>query len=225
MIRTRIKICGITRPQDALAAAENGADAIGLVFHAPAPRNVTARQAREILSVLPPFVTPVALFVDQPPQVVLDTAAELNIRHAQLHGDEQPDEIAELGGLTVIKAVRVERERIRGTLDRWRAAVAVDELRNVRGIVLETGGTKEAGGTGIANDWVLIRELKESGAFDGLPSIIAAGGLKPETVAAVVRELRPWAVDVSSGVESVLGQKSIEKIEQFVQAVREADQT
>src|SRR3954462_14435252 len=124
MTRTRIKICGITRPQDALAAAAQGADAIGLVFHAPAPRNISRQQAQEILAVLPPFVTPVALFVDQPPQVVLDATAELNIRHGQLNGDEQPDEIAELGGLAVIKAIRVDRERIRGTLDRWRAAVA-----------------------------------------------------------------------------------------------------
>ena len=225
MSRTRIKICGITRPQDALAAAEHGADAIGLVFHGPAPRNLSAKQAREILAVLPPFVTPVGLFVDQPPQVVLDTAAELNLRTVQLHGDEQPDEIAELSGLTVIKAVRIERDRIRGTLDRWRAALALDELRNLRGIVLETGGTKEAGGTGVANDWALVRELKDAGAFDELPSIIAAGGLRPETVAAVVRDLRPWAVDVSSGVEAVPGQKSPEKLEAFVRSVREADET
>src|SRR5206468_3125749 len=103
------------------------------------------------------------------------------------NGDEQPEEIAELSGLAVIKAIHIEHERIRGTLARWRAAVAVDGLINLRGIVLETGGTKEAGGTGVANDWALVRELKDSGAFEGLPPIIAAGGLKPDTVAAVVR--------------------------------------
>src|SRR5204863_7906337 len=105
MPRTRVKICGITRPDDAIAAAKYGADAIGVVLHPRAPRNVSIEAAREILAALPPFVTPVLLFVDQPPQAVLDRAAALNVRHVQLHGEETPEEIAELAGLTVIKAI------------------------------------------------------------------------------------------------------------------------
>src|SRR5438132_9637994 len=103
MSRTRIKICGITRPEDAAAVARFGADAIGMVFYPAAPRNISAERARAILRVFPPFVTPVGLFVNEEPQTILDLTAELNLRHVQLHGEETPETITELAGLRVIK--------------------------------------------------------------------------------------------------------------------------
>src|SRR3954453_18471089 len=131
--------------------------------------------------------------------------------------------VAELRGLRVIKAVRVVRGEFSLTLRRWRDAIAAQELTNLAGLVLETGGTKKAGGTGVANDWDTIRAAQAAGEFDGLPPIIAAGGLTPETVGQVVRDGRPWGGDVSSGVEESLGRKSQEKMAAFVRAVRDAD--
>jgi phosphoribosylanthranilate isomerase len=221
--RTRIKICGICRAEDAAVAARAGADAIGMVFHPPAPRNVPPERAREILAALPPFVTAVGLFVDAAPDVVLATARALNLRHIQLNGHESPDHVRALQPLTVIKALRVERERFEKALGDWRQAIRSLGLTNLAGFVLETANTGQAGGSGVANDWATVREAQAAGAFDGLPSIVAAGGLTPESVGAVVREIRPFAVDVSSGVEEVRGRKSAARVEAFVRAVREAD--
>ena len=221
--RTRIKICGVRRPEDALAAARAGADAIGMVFHPAAPRRVSVEEACAILAALPAFVTPVALFVDAGVERVTRLAAELHLRHVQLHGNETPEDIAQLPHLAVIKAVRVDPRRFGETLGRWRDAVAAGGLANLKGLVLETAATAEAGGTGVANDWPAVREHQARGAFDGLPPIIAAGGLTPETVGLVVRDVRPWAVDVSSGVELTRGVKSPEKMAAFVAAVRDAD--
>src|SRR5438067_1641236 len=123
MPRTRVKICGVMSPEDALTAARLGADAIGMVIYPQAKRCISPERARQILRVLPPFITPVGLFVDEPPQNILDTAAALNLRHVQLHGDESPDEVAELAGLTVIKAIRVARETISAELSKWRAMI------------------------------------------------------------------------------------------------------
>lgn len=219
--RTRIKICGITNPADALAAARAGADAIGIVLHDPAPRYVSLEQASEILAVLPPFVTPVGLFVDADAPRVLNTARALGLRHVQLHGNETPQTVAALHGLAVIKAMRVDAD-FAATLATWRDAIQSLELTMLRGIVLETAGS--AGGTGVPNDWAAVKRHEDAGAFEGLPPIIAAGGLRPETVADVVRIIRPWAVDVSSGVEEEPRKKSPRLIAAFVEAVRGADQ-
>jgi phosphoribosylanthranilate isomerase len=221
--RTRIKICGVCRPEDAAAAARAGADAVGIVFHPPAPRNVSIDRAREILAALPAFVTPVGLFVNAKPSFLAETVRELGLRHIQLHGDETPEYVAGLRPYAVIKAVRVDPENFGQTLARWREAIATLGLTNLKGIVLETAGTGHAGGTGVANDWRTVREHQASGGFTGLPPMIAAGGLTPETVGAAVRDVRPFAVDVSSGVEEALGRKSPDKIAAFVAAVRQAD--
>ena len=221
MSRVRIKICGVTRPQDALAAADAGADAIGMIFYPPAPRNISLGRAREILSVLPPFVSPIGVFAEALTDEILDTAAQLGLRTVQLNGDQSPDEVAELEGVSVLKAIRVSPDSLRSQTELWRSALP----RNLIGIVLEPGHSKERGGSGVANDWTtVIREI-EAGSFKGLPPIIAAGGLKPETVGEVVRTLRPFAVDVSSGVEESLGIKSAEKIAAFVEEVRAAEQS
>ena len=222
MARTRIKICGVRRPEDALAAARAGADAIGLVFHAAAPRNISVEQARQILDVLPAFVTPVGVFANPDREFLRDVVGRLHLRHVQLNGEEAPEYVADLKQLAVIKAVRVDA-RFAQALDKWREATRTPGLTNLKGLVLETAGTGQAGGSGVANDWAAVRRHQSAGAFDRLPPVIAAGGLTPQTVETVVRDVRPWAVDVSSGVEESLGKKSPEKIAAFVDAVRRAD--
>ena len=224
MHRTRIKICGICRVEDALLAAEAGADAIGISLHPASPRYVPPEVAGRIVAALPPFVTPVGLFVDAPAEHVNATARRLGLRHVQLHGHEGPADVRAVAA-TVIKAVRVARERFQAELARWRPAGAVPDLPNLAGLVLETAGTAEPGGTGVENDWEALTAARRAGWFEGVPRIIAAGGLRPGTVAAVVRSVRPWAVDVSTGVEidGQKGRKSEQKVRAFVQAVREAD--
>src|SRR4029079_793085 len=153
--------------------------------HREAKRHVTIAQARQVIAALPPFVTPVALFVDAPTQEIVDTARELGVRHVQLHGHELPDEIAPLAPLCVIKAVRVTRMGLRDDVRRWRGVAD-----NLIGIVLETASPKGRGRTGVAHDWAFIEAATKAGDLKGLPNIIAAGGLTPETVADVVRRIQ-----------------------------------
>jgi phosphoribosylanthranilate isomerase len=223
MQRTRIKICGICRREDAAAAIECGADPIGMVFHAPSPRSVTLDEARLILREVGPFVTAVGLFVDATLEQIQQTTQSLGIHTIQLHGDESPEFIAALKPLIVLKAVRVEKSLFPQTLRRWQQDIANHQLHNLRGLLLETAHTPEPGGTGIPNDWQTVRAARDAGLFNGLPPIIAAGGLTPETVGEVVRAIHPFAVDVSSGVEESRKQKSRQKIAAFVEAVRQAE--
>jgi phosphoribosylanthranilate isomerase len=221
MPRTRVKICGVMRPQDAVAAARAGADAIGMVFYPQAKRCISTAIAREILHSLPAFVTPVALFVDQDVEEIKHLAASLGIRHIQLHGHESPATVAALRDFTVLKAVRASRETLAAELAIWRETMESLDLGNLQGFVLETPGSAP-GGTGVENDWDAIAAQQQAGTFEGLPPLIAAGGLTPDNVAAVVRLLRPYAVDVSSGVEESFGQKSPERIAAFITAVGNA---
>jgi phosphoribosylanthranilate isomerase len=213
MSRTRIKFCGMTRVEDALAAAEAGADAIGMVLYANSPRRIARDLARQIVAALPAFVTPVGLFVDAPPLFVAECAAELGLRQVQLHGKEPPSAVAALRGLSIIKAIRVTRDGLAAALEPWRGVL------QLKGMLLETGTTAQAGGSGVENDWEAILQVQRAGGFAGLPPIIAAGGLRPDNVARVIAMLRPWAVDVSSGIESAPGIKSREKMAAFMQAV------
>ena len=217
MARTRVKICGVTQPEDAAAACRHGADAVGIVLHPASARNVPPERAREIIAALTPFVTPVGVFVEATVQQVLDTAATLGLRVVQLNGDQSPDDVAELQGLSVIKAVRVVRGELSSRIGPWKSA----RLRNLVGVVLEPGGTAHPGGTGVANDWDEIVEAQRARVFEGL-NLIAAGGLTPQTVGEVVRRVAPYAVDVSSGVESSKGIKSEETIRDFIRAATSA---
>lgn len=221
MPRTRVKICGVMRPQDAIAAARAGADAIGMVFYPQAKRSIAPAVAREILHALPAFVTPVALFVDQDVEEMKGLAASLGIRHIQLHGHESPATVAALREFTVLKALRAARDTLRAELTFWREATESLDLANLQSFVLETPGGA-TGGTGIENDWAAIAALQTAGTFEGLPPLIAAGGLTPENVASVVQRLRPYAVDVSSGVESDVGQKSRDRLSAFIDAATSA---
>lgn len=204
---TRVKICGITRPEDALAAARAGADAIGLVFFAKSPRFVTIGQAQAILDVLPPFVTTVGLFVNAAEDAVHAVLQALPLDMLQFHGEETPA-YCRAFGRPYLKAVRV-----RPGVDLVEYAASYPDAR---GLLLDAFVPGIPGGTGQAFDWALIpRGLS-------LP-IVLSGGLDAGNVGEAIRRVRPWAVDVSSGVEADKGIKDAAKIAAFIQGVRNAD--
>ncbi len=207
MTAPRIKICGITRVEDALAAARLGAHAIGLVFFAGSPRAVTPQQARDIIAALPPFVVPVGLFVNADAQTVRAAIAAAPVQLLQFHGDETPQYCAGFG-LPYLRAVRVKPG-----VDLLQYA---REFHTARGLLLDAYVDGVHGGTGAIFDWSLIpRDLP-------VP-VVLSGGLHAENVAEAVRRVRPWAVDVSSGVEAAKGIKDVRKMEAFMTGVRNAD--
>ena len=222
MGKTRVKICGITSAEDALLAAAAGADALGLIFHPPAARCVSMPIAEQIVASFTPFVMPVGLFLDLPYSNIIAIAHRLRLRCIQLHGHETPADVRALDAFSVIKAIHVKPGQLDDTLAPWRKAVAAG-LPNLKALVLETGWGAAQGGTGIENDWQQIQEVQQQGGFENLPPIILAGGLQPSNVAEVIEKLRPYAVDVSSGVEETKGKKSPERLAEFMQAVHRAD--
>lgn len=206
MTAPRIKICGITRVEDALAAAQLGAHAIGLVFFAGSPRAVTPQQARDIIAALPPFVVPVGLFVNADAQAVRNTIAAAPVQLLQFHGDETPQYCAGFG-LPYLRAVRVKPG-----VDLLQYA---REFHTARGLLLDAYVDGVHGGTGATFDWSLIpRDLPAP--------VVLSGGLHAENVTEAVRRVRPWAVDVSSGVESAKGIKDVRKMAAFMTGVRNA---
>jgi phosphoribosylanthranilate isomerase len=215
MPRTRIKFCGITRPADAAQAARLGADAIGMVLSPGLRRSVSVETARQIIGALPAFVTAVGLFVDVDAAEILRVAGAVGLGYVQLHGDETPESVAALEGLRVFKAVAVRPASLLDDLARWREEIARQKLDNLAALILDSA----TGGSGLENDWAAIGEAIEGGAANGLPPLIAAGGLTPKNVGAVIRAIRPWAVDVSSGVESEVGIKSARAMGEFAAAV------
>lgn len=206
--RTRIKICGITNVDDALAAVAAGVDAIGLVFYPGSPRAVTVEAARAICTALPPFVTSVGLFVDTEPAQIQEILRGVPLDLLQFHGTETPAFCTQFAR-PYIKALRM-----RGDVDLLRE---VHEFSAAQGLLLDTYRDGVAGGTGEVFDWQRIPpELRAR--------VVLAGGLNPANVGAAVEQIRPYAVDVSGGVESSLGRKDANKIQQFVAAVYRADQ-
>jgi len=206
-MRTRVKICGITRVEDAVAAARCGADAIGLVFYGDSPRAVTPRQARTIAAAVPPFVSVVGLFVDARPEEIRAVLDAVPIDLLQFHGDESPELCAGFNR-RYIKAVRM-----REGIDLGEYATRYE---TAAGLLLDTYEPGVAGGTGVSFDWSRVpREAKKP--------IILAGGLTPDNVAEAVRLTRPYAVDVSGGVESAKGIKDAAHIAAFIQSVHSAN--
>lgn len=203
---TRIKICGITRGQDAVTAAELGAHAVGLMFYEDSPRFVSVHQANKVSGVLPPFVTRVGVFVNPVEQQVQTILGALRLDLLQFHGDEPPQFCARFG-MPYIKAVRVRKG-----MDLLQYA---SRYHDAKGLLLDAHNESAYGGTGEAFDWSLIP------ANLPLP-IILSGGLNAANVARAIRQVRPWAVDVSSGVESEKGIKDAAKIAAFMQGVRSA---
>jgi phosphoribosylanthranilate isomerase len=218
-MRTRVKICGITRVEDGIAAAHAGADAIGLVFWSGTPRCVTFGQARAIVAALPAFVAVVGLFVDPQPEAVRAALAAVPLDVLQFHGDERPELCASFGR-PYLKAVPV-----RPGTDLLQYAARFDAAQGLLFDAFQPGGLP--GGTGTTFDWAqLPPQLTEPTTR----RLILSGGLTPQNVAAAVRQLRPWAVDVSSGVEITdangkarKGVKSSTKIVAFIREVRSAD--
>jgi phosphoribosylanthranilate isomerase len=206
MPRTRIKICGLTRPEDVRAAVESGVDAIGFVCYPPSPRAVSFEQAAELAALLPPFVTAVGLFVNPEPSFVAEALAKVPLQLLQFHGDETDADCA-----------RHSRPWIKAA--RMRPGVDLLEFSSLhpgaRGILVDAF-VDGYGGGGKTFDWSLIP------AEFGRP-LILSGGLDPDNVVEAVRHVRPWAVDVSSGVESAKGIKDAATIAAFVAGVRHAD--
>jgi phosphoribosylanthranilate isomerase len=203
---TRVKICGITSAEDAAAAVEAGADALGFVFVPGTPRLVTPGAAGQIIGGLPPFITAVGVFVDQALDEVLQIAERCRLQAVQLHGDE-PETFSRRIPIKVIKALRVrDRESLRPM-----------QTYPAHAFLLDAFVEGQAGGTGTSISWGLAAEAK------GQAPIILSGGLQPETVGRAVREVRPYGVDVSSGVESRPGRKDHRKVREFIAAVRKAD--
>jgi phosphoribosylanthranilate isomerase len=200
----RVKICGITRVEDALAAAAAGTDAIGLVFYAKSPRAVGIEQARAIIAALPPFVTTVGLFVDIECDELQRILASVPLDLLQFHGDESPEQCESINR-PYIKALRVKAgDDIAAQVNRYPGA---------KGILLDAYVDGVPGGTGEAFDWSLVPE--------GLSKpVILAGGLHADNVAAAVARVRPYAVDVSGGVEASKGIKDAEKVGAFIRAAR-----
>ena len=204
---TRVKICGITRAEDALAVVRNGADALGFVFYEKSPRHVTLQQAAQLVTALPPFVTTVGLFVNADAAFVRETLERVPLDMLQFHGDETPQYCAQFNR-RYLKAIRV-----RVGVDLLQCA---SDFHAAAGLLLDAHVEGIPGGTGATFDWALIpKELP-------LP-LILSGGLDVENVTSAIRQVRPYAVDVSSGVEAGKGIKDAAKIARFMQEVKQAN--
>ncbi|MFN0315963.1 MAG: phosphoribosylanthranilate isomerase [Burkholderiales bacterium] len=204
---TAVKICGITKIEHGLAAAHAGAHAIGLVFAPRSPRCVTAGAAQAIAQALPPFVTTVGLFVDPSAEFVAQVLGQVPLQLLQFHGDETPEFCGQFGQ-PYLKAVRVKPG--------IPLLECAQRFAGAKGLLLDAFVEGNHGGTGASFDWSLIP------AKLPLP-IVLAGGLAPSNVGAAIRAVRPWAVDVSSGVEQDKGVKDPVKIAAFMEEVRNAD--
>jgi phosphoribosylanthranilate isomerase len=206
--RTRIKFCGMTRLQDIACAAQLGVDAIGLIFAPRSPRRLELAQARPLRAALPPFVAPVALLMDADPSQVQTIVQTLRPALLQFHGSEAPQDCARWG-VPYLKAVPMAIPE--------GAAIYAGRYPDAAGFVFDSHGAGEPGGSGRAFDWhALPRQLARP--------LLLAGGLTPENVYDAVRTVRPWAVDVSSGIESAPGEKDEDRMRRFVAEVRRADQ-
>lgn len=203
----RIKICGITNPEDAWLAANLGAQALGFIFYPRNARSINPEAARAIIRTLPPFVLSIGVFVDENAGVVREIAQKIGLDWLQLHGQEPPEYCRSLGR-RVIKGFRVKDQSSLALLSNYRDAA--------QGLLLDTYRPGVPGGTGETFDWALARRAKEYG------SVILAGGLTPANVIQAIHQAQPEAVDVASGVEAAPGKKDPEKLRAFIEAVKKA---
>jgi len=206
-VRTRVKICGITRVQDAHAAVQAGADALGLVFYPRSPRYVTPEQGRRIAESVAPFVTVTGLFVNAMPDWVREVLAAVPLGLLQFHGQESNEQCS-CFGRPFIKSIAMIPETDLSSL--------MTCYSDAAGFLLDAWQPETHGGGGISFDWKQVPRGLEN-------EVILAGGLTPENVATAIRTVRPYAVDVSTGVESAKGIKSWEKIETFMREVRDSE--
>lgn len=215
--RTRIKLCGLSQPQDVAAAVAAGADAIGLVFYAKSPRNVEIEQARQLLSALPPYVSAIGLFVNAELEALRQVLARVPLSGLQFHGDETPEQCAALAAAVArpyTQALRIKPEMQGGDLLEYERACR-SASPYFSGLLLDTW-VDAYGGSGKVFDWSLVpAELA--------PRVVLSGGLNALNVTEAVTRMRPHAVDVSSGIERAKGIKDAGKMHEFVRAVRAAD--
>jgi len=199
----KVKICGITNIDDALYAAELGADALGFIFVKSSPRYIAPKAARKIIQELPPFIVPVGIFIDVPQEEIIGVIEQTGIRCVQLHGNETPKQLAGFP-VPVYKSFRVD------------SSFNPDILRRYKGsaYLLDTKIPGELGGTGQTFDWRIAVKAKEYGR------IILAGGLNPANVLEAIQKVQPYAIDVNSGVESAPGKKDKNKLEQLFKTIR-----
>ncbi len=207
-MRVKVKICGITNGADALAAVEAGADALGFMFSELSPRFITREVAAKIIRQLPPFVVKVGVFVNASEEVVRQTATECGVDALQFHGAESPEYCAKFVPYKVIKAVRV----------RDSSSLKMLSSYETDAWLMDSWVPGKLGGTGETFRWELAAEAKDWGR-----PVILAGGLKPENVAQAIHEVWPYAVDVSSGVEEIVGKKDHAAIRDFISAVRQIE--
>lgn len=202
---TRVKICGITGLEDALTAVDAGADALGFVFYQQSPRHIFPEQAARIIEQLPPFVQMVGLFVNEEAEVVNAVADQCRLDLVQLHGDE-PVNYCRRIRRRVLKAFRV------------RSLTCLDPISDYQasGFLLDTFSPSFYGGTGVSFNWEIAAE-----AVKRHQRIVLAGGLTPDNVAEAIRQVQPWAVDVSSGVERAPGKKDADKVRRFIRNAKE----
>ena len=218
---TWIKICGTTNLEDALLAVEAGADALGFVFYEKSPRNVSVELVREIVRELPKGVEKVGVFVNEYEDEILDTVARTGLSAVQMHGDNEDPHVADLvvrrrPGLSVFAAISMSDERPEGQAMMYFP-------NSVRAFLLDSARGDKRGGTGEVFDWSAAKNSAE--IIKTLGNIVVAGGLTPGNVTEAMGILRPWGVDVVSGVELQPGKKDPEKVKAFVAAVREAERS
>jgi len=205
-LRTRVKICGITREEDAKAAVAAGCDAIGLVFYRPSPRYVSPQKAAQIVASLPPFISVVGLFVDAEPDEILQVMEQVRLDLLQFHGNESP-EACERFDMPYMKAIRVKPDT--------NLLQYAEQFKHAQALLLDAFIEGVPGGTGQVFDWNIIPKTFP------LP-VVLAGGLCPENVVQAVRQVQPYAVDVSGGVELNKGIKDAAKIAAFMRGVSDA---
>ena len=203
---TKVKICGITNYKDASKSVDSGADALGFIFYKNSKRFIDPQEAYNIIRQLPPFVTKVGVFVNSSYREIIKITGDLAINTIQLHGDESPDFCARFKH-TVIKALRIKDTEDLGEVDSFPA----------RAILFDTYSDKDYGGTGNTFDWNILKKLKTE------KKTILSGGLNPDNVGEAIKTVRPYAVDVSSGVEKSPGIKDHKKIQRFIEAVKNAE--
>jgi phosphoribosylanthranilate isomerase len=199
----RIKLCGITDGDDALHAIDCGADALGFVFYDRSPRAITRNKARAIITQLPPLVTVVGLFVNEDPRTVREIADDCGLDVIQYHGDESP-EMVRLAPRRAIRALRVRENEIFAEIDRYPASC----------LLLDAWVSGSFGGTGVLCNWEIAAAIAKK------RPVILAGGLTPENVASAIQAVRPYGVDVSSGVEERPGHKDRKKVAAFIKAAQ-----
>jgi phosphoribosylanthranilate isomerase len=204
----KIKICGITELDDALHAIDCGADALGFVFYERSPRAITPQRAQAIIAKLPPFVTVVGLFVNADPRTVREIADQCNLDIIQYHGDESPETVR-MAPRRAIRALRVREDANLDNLDAY----------PVGGLLIDSWVAGAFGGTGVLSNWEIAAEIAKK------RPVILAGGLTPENVAAAIQAVRPYGVDVSSGVEETPGRKDRKKVAAFIEGVHHSNST